>query len=100
MSRVRRRRVIKLNAYTRDYVFAEDDFVEQQNPYTENYEMSSMGTDTGFDVYNRTYILNKKENMCNKFNPYTGEYEYVPCDWEVTFNPYTGKYEYAPKEEI
>ncbi len=97
-AKVRRKRVIRLNSYDNSYYFSEPEFREEQNPIDGTYHLS--GTNVlGYDEYNRKYVLKKNIDMCNKFNPYTGEYEYVPCHWELSFNPYTQRYEFAPLDD-
>ena len=33
-----------------------------------------------------------------KYNPYTGDWETVPDDWDVQYNPYEGEWSYQPDD--
>lgn len=89
---------LRMNPYTGRYEYYDEDDTEVQNPYTGEYEVGNPEAGIGYGVFTRRYRANRSKEMCEKFNPYTREYEYVPCDWELTFNPYTRRYEFAPKE--
>lgn len=99
--RVRRRKVIKLNPYTLDYEITQEDFEIVQNPYsseTNNKGKYVFAKDAPtYNEYEQSYLMERDDNMCVKYNPYKLRYEKVPCDWEIQINPYTGEYEYGPK---
>ena len=95
---VRKRKVIKMNPYKQTYDLTQDDLSIVQNPYdTSEDKYVFAKDDVTYNEYKSSYVMSQNENMCTKYNPYTMQYEKVPCDWELQMNPYTGRYEYGPK---
>lgn len=90
---------IKYNPFTGKYEYYDEEKEHREvlNPFTGKY---GVGTDDDAEVNRFTgrYEARKAKDLCEKYNPYTGSYELVPCDWEIRYNPYTQRYEFGPKE--
>ena len=89
---------LRFNYHTLKYEYAQDDMEPTFNEYESKYEYGYKES-SAFNYYTGRY--NKKgktEDLCIKYNPYTFEYEQVPCDWEIRYNEYEQKYEFGPKD--
>jgi len=85
---------LRLNPYTGNYEFAEDDMKITYNEFERKYEY-------GYDHVRETNPFNMRtssKGRVPKYNPYTGEWETVPEHWVIRYNPYEQKYQYGPPD--
>lgn len=89
---------LKFNYHTLKYEFVDSDMDITYNEYENKYEYGN-SSNLSFNPYTNSYTKKTNSEMCIKYNPYSQEYEQVPCSWDLVYNEYENKYEFAPKGE-
>ncbi len=87
---------LKYNPFTQQYEQAEADMEPTYNELERRYEYGYADRLSYGYASGRYSKKGNPDELEEKFNPHTGQYELVPRHWQLVYNPHSGRYEYGP----